>query len=391
MFERDCFRRWRSRIGVLIAFALVTAASSSAADAPCATEDSWPMFRGDPQLTGVARCSLPEDLAVLWTFETQDPITSTAAIVDGVVYVGSMDEYFYALDLKSGKLKWKYKAKGAVQSSPLVVGSLVVFGDEEGVIHALDRAKGVMRWTFVTDGQVISSANFKDGKILVGSYDDFLYCLSAKDGTLVWKHETDGYLHGSPGVIDGIVVAAGCDARLHILQVSDGKPQPSVSMGSVVGASASLVGSSVYIGTYGGEVLGIDWKAKKVAWRHRDADREFPILASAAVTDKMVITGGRDKSVRALDRESGKLVWKFATKARVDSSPVIVGERVFVGSSDGNLYGLDLKTGKKLWHYETGAPITASPAVAAGCLVVGTEDGLLYCFGSGGSARRSRP
>ena len=88
------------------------------------------MFRGDPQLTGVARCSLPEDLAVLWTFETQDPITSTAAIVDGVVYVGSMDEYFYALDLKSGKLKWKYKAMGAVQSSPLVVGSLVVFGDE---------------------------------------------------------------------------------------------------------------------------------------------------------------------------------------------------------------------------------------------------------------------
>ena len=40
------------------------------------------------------------------------------------------------------------------------------------------------------------------------------------------------------GVINGLVVAAGCDERLHILQVSDGKPQPSVSMGSVVGASA---------------------------------------------------------------------------------------------------------------------------------------------------------
>jgi outer membrane protein assembly factor BamB len=192
-------------------------------------------------------------------------------------------------------------------------------------------------------------------------------------------------------VTSGLAVAAGCDERLHILRVSDGKPQPSVSMGSVVGASAAILGSSVYIGTYGGEVLGIDWKAEKVVWRYRDPDKEFPILASAAVTDKMVITGGRDKNVRALDRESGKLLWKFATKARVESSPVIVGKRAFVGSSDGNLYGLDLQTGKKLWHYEAGAPITASPAVAAGCLVVGTEDGLLYCFGSGGSARRSQP
>ncbi|MCH8149595.1 MAG: PQQ-binding-like beta-propeller repeat protein [Planctomycetes bacterium] len=391
MFQRDSFRQWRNRLGVLIALALFTTASSSAADAPCATDECWPMFRGDPQLTGVARCSLPKDLAVLWTFETPEPITSTAAIVDGVVYVGSMDEYFYALDLMSGKLKWKYKAKGAVQSSPLVVGSLVVFGDEEGVIHALDRAKGEMRWTFVTDGQVISSANFYDGKILVGSYDGFLYCLAAKDGRLVWKHETDGYLHGSPSVMNGLVVAAGCDERLHVLQVSDGKPEPSVALGSVVGASASLGGSSVFIGTYGGEVLSIDWKAKHVAWRHRDEDKEFPILASAAITDKIVITGGRDKTVRALDRQTGKLLWKFVTKARVESSPVIVGERAFVGSSDGNLYSLSLKTGEKLWHYEAGSPISASPAVAAGCLVVGTEDGLLYCFGSAAEARRPRP
>jgi len=376
---------------VLISLPLIASASSLAVDVPRATEDSWPMFRGDPQLTGVAKSGLPKDLAVLWTFETQDPITSTAAIVDGVVYVGSMDEYFYALDLKSGKLKWKYKAMGAVQSSPLVVGSLVVFGDEEGVIHALDRANGVMRWTFVTDGQVISSANFQDGNIFVGSYDGFLYCLSAKDGTLVWKHETDGYLHGSPGIMNDVVVAAGCDERLHVLQVSDGKPRASVSMGSVVGASASLAGSNVYIGTYGGEVLQIDWNAKQVAWRYHDEDKDFPILASAAVTGKMVITGGRDKTVRALDRQTGKLLWKFVTKARVDSSPVIVGDRVFVGSSDGNLYSLALPTGKMLWHYETGAPVTASPAVAAGCLVVGTEDGLLYCFAASGSTRPKHP
>jgi outer membrane protein assembly factor BamB len=78
---------------------------------------------------------------------------------------------------------------------------------------------------------------------------------------------------------------------------------------------------------------------------------------------------------------TGKQRWVFPTRARVESSPAIVGNRVLVGSSDGKLYELDLNSGKRLWEFEAGAPITASAAVGAGRLVIGDGDGRIYAFG----------
>lgn len=364
--------------------ALIGAPGSDEAGTPDA---AWRMFRGGAALTGVAAGRLPEKLTVRWKFEALDAITSSAAIADDTVYVGGFDEMLYALGLTDGRLKWKYHAKGPVQSSPLVAGSLVVFGDDEGVIHALDRRTGEVRWTYATEGQVISSPNHHAGKVVVGSYDACLYCLDLESGTLLWKYSTEGYVHGTPAIAQDHVFAVGCDEQLHVVRVADGKARATVKIGSPSGASAAVRGPRAFVGTYGGRVLGIDWAAGRIAWAFEDPDRDFPFMGSAAATAEAVIIGGRDKRVRALDPATGKVRWTFVTRARVDSSPVVVDQRVFVGSSDGNLYALDRNSGRELWRFEAGAPITASPAVAAGCLVIGTDDGVLYCFGAAPAAR----
>src|SRR5205807_3968037 len=49
----------------------------------------WPQFRGNHALTGVATSALPDTLKLLWTYEAGESIESSAAIVNGVVYVGS--------------------------------------------------------------------------------------------------------------------------------------------------------------------------------------------------------------------------------------------------------------------------------------------------------------
>jgi outer membrane protein assembly factor BamB len=85
--------------------------------------------------------------------------------------------------------------------------------------------------------------------------------------------------------------------------------------------------------------------------------------------------------VHAIDAVTGKAVWTFATRSRVDSSPVIAAGRAYVGSSDGRLYALDVATGQKQWEFDAGSPLTASPGIASGRLVIGTVDGVLYCFG----------
>ncbi len=345
----------------------------------------WPMFRGNPQLTGVAEGTLPAKLTVLWTYDAGGPneaIESSAAIVGNRVYVGSSGGALHALALDSGKPAWKFTpANAGVKSSPTVAAGTVYFGDDSGVFHAVDADTGTERWTYQTDSEIVSSASVAGDRVLFGSYDESLYCLSRDDGKLLWRFKTQGYVHCTPAVAEGKTFISGCDGQLRVLDITDGKEIAAIDMESQTGASPAVRGDWLYVGHFGNQVLGIQWKKREIAWRYENADRPFPFYSSPALANQRVILGSRDKIVHALDAATGIEQWAFPTKGRVDSSPVVVADRVYVGSHDGNVYGLALATGEELWRFATGAPVSASPAVAAGRLVIGNEDGKLFCFG----------
>ena len=132
----------------------------------------------------------------------------------------------------------------------------------------------------------------------------------------------------------------------------------------------------------GEPVTTIAQKLKQsIRWVYKHPKRNFPFFSSAAVTADRVVLGGRDKLVHCLERSTGKELWTFTTRARVESSPAVTGNRVYIGSNDGLLYGLDLASGKKIWDFTAGAPLSASPAIGRGVMVIGSQDGILYCFG----------
>ncbi len=346
-------------------------------------EEGWPLFRGNAQLTGVAPPTLPEKLDLLWTFAAGEGIESTAAInaASRTVYVAALDSQLYALDLDSGALRWQYRAGDEIKSSPSLVDGIVYIGDESGLFHAVDAGTGERRWTFQAEAGITSSANYRDDRLFFGGYDQYLYCLAAADGTQLWRFETGGYIHGMPALIGDKVAVAGCDGFLRLLDITDGSEQTQIPLGAYVGSSAAVHKGWAYVGTFGNQILGIDLAQGQVGWTYQHPVRQFPFYASAAVTDQYLVIGGRDKLVHALHPQSGEPLWSFAAQARVDSSPVIVGERVFFGTDGGVLMALDLATGQEQWRFATGAAIAASPAVAAGRLVIGATDGQLYVFG----------
>jgi outer membrane protein assembly factor BamB len=347
---------------------------------------AWPQFRGDAQLTGVASGTLPDKLALKWTYETGDIIESSAAIVDGTVYVGAGTGDLLAIDLETGKLRWKYSTGSQIgESSPAVGNGRVFVGDLAGIVHAVDAKSGTRAWTFKTGGEVKSSPVLVNGLVLVGSYDTHLYALQEKDGGVRWKLQTNGPVHATAAVQNGVIYLGGCDERFRAVRVADGKVLFELPLGGYTGASPAIGAERAFVGTFNQDVVAFDLRAKRALWRFRDPEREFPYYSSAALlrrgTDTIVVVGGRDKRVHAIDAKSGKAAWTFITRARVDSSPAIAGGRVYVGSSDGKLYALDGATGQKQWEFDAGDAITASPAIAGGRLVVGAQDGRIYCFG----------
>ena len=343
-------------------------------------KDDWTLFRGNALQTGASSEKLPDKLAELWTFATKDIIEGAPAVQGGVVYVASLDEHLYALDLAKGSQKWKYHG-GPFKASPSVRDGRVYVGDGDGVFHCVDAENGKKKWTFKTDGEITSSANFSGDFVLFGSYDESLYCLT-KDGKEKWTFKTSGPVNGSPVVADGKTFVAGCDSAIHVLDVAKGKELAAVNLTGQAAATAAVIGDRLYVGNMNNDVQAVDLKKEKVAWTFTPAKLPQPFFASAAVTDQYVVAASRNKRVYALDRKTGEAKWTFVTGGRVDSSPVVAGGRVYVGSLDGSLYVLDLKTGRQVQKIDLDGPVTGSPAVAAGRLLVGTQKGTLYCFGA---------
>src|SRR4051812_30444618 len=143
----------RAVIGTIVTLAL----PAGSLFAQQVTTSSWPQFRGNPELTGVASSTLPSALKVLWTFDAGDVIESSAAIADGTVFVGSAAGELVALDLQSGAVRWRYRTGEIGESSPAVGNGVVYIGDLSGVLHAVDAQSGKARWTFKTAGEIRSS------------------------------------------------------------------------------------------------------------------------------------------------------------------------------------------------------------------------------------------
>ena len=342
----------------------------------------WPLYRGDALMSGVGRAKLPEQLDERWVFKTKNAIEGAPAVVNGTVYVGSLDKFLYAIDLATGKDKWSVKL-GAFRASPSVRGDRLYIGDIDGRFYCVNIADGKTLWKFECDGEISSGCNFHGDNILFGSHDSTLYCLDA-NGKKVWDVKTEGPVNGSPVVVGDTTFVAGCDEVLHILDAKTGKELGSVPLGGQAAATAAVSGDVSYVGTMTNQVVAIDWKKRTKLWDFEARVQSQPFFSSAVVTPDLIVAGSRDRKVYGLDRKTGKSLWNFETDGAVDGSPVVVGNRIYVGclSNDGNFYVLDLKSGKKVQELNLDSPVTGSVAVGPDCILVGTDKGSLYCLGA---------
>ncbi len=354
---------------------------------------SWPSFRNGNQLRGITTSALPDKLEVLWKEPLKDGMTSTAAIVGSHVIAGSLGGELICFERLTGKRVWTYLSAERKKpddfipgfgSSPTVTNKQVFIGDEDGKFHAVDRSTGKRAWLFETGAEIIASAAIVGDNVIFGSYDSTLYCLRMEDGKRVWEFRTQDRINGSPAIAGGLTFVTGCDQHLRAIDIKTGKEKFDLPLNQFMISSPAVLDSMLYVGTHESEVLAIDITKPDIVWRFQEKGKEQPYHSSAAVTNDLVIIGGQDKLLHALDRKTGKQVWSYAANGQINSSPVVVGKRIFFGSNDGHLYEVGIDDGKQRWKQKLGRQVSSSPAVGEGCLVIGAEgtEGSIYCFGT---------
>jgi eukaryotic-like serine/threonine-protein kinase len=384
-------RRFLQTTAALGAASIVSGRSAWATEKPA---DEWTTFRNGPQLLGVAATTLPDKLEQLWEVPTPDGVVSTPVIRDGKVYVGTLVGYLLCLDLATGKELWRYRSIESTDEKEFasgfaaaigIAGDKVFAGDDQGVFHAVDAATGKKAWTLATDSEIVGGPSFLGDRVLFGSHDGKLYCLNQSDGASVWTFETQGPVNATPTLAGGFTFITGCDKPiLRVVDTATGRQHMEVPLNELLIASAAVVDDILYFGTDAGSVIALDWKNQKRLWTYSVPNREQQIHSSPAISGNILVIGSRDKHLHAIDRTTGKGLWTFPTRAKIDVSPVIVGDRVFFGSADKFLYGVSLKDGKQVWKQSVGQAVSGSPAVAANRLVIGTEtnSGRILCFGA---------
>jgi outer membrane protein assembly factor BamB len=121
----------------------------------------------------------------LWSYTTggsQNYFTTSPAVANGVVYIGSRDGDVYAFNGTNGAQIWKVTAGHWLFSSPAVVNGVVYLGSGDGNLYALNSANGAVYWNYTINSTpnnyVYSSPAVDNGVIYIGSGDHQLYALT---------------------------------------------------------------------------------------------------------------------------------------------------------------------------------------------------------------------
>src|SRR6185295_13226913 len=116
-------------------------------------------------------------------------VTSSPAVVNGVVYVGGFDGVLYALDAETGTTQWTFLSEFERRFE-----GKRLHGYPPGYQTIPDS------WDLYT-----SSPAVFNGRVYFGSGDGNVYAVDAKTGLLQWKFATGDVVHTSPAVVGGTV------------------------------------------------------------------------------------------------------------------------------------------------------------------------------------------
>ena len=90
--------------------------------------NDYPMFNYDLQNTSAPDTEGPTgEVVQAWSYPTQGVVTTAPAVVDGKVYFGSEDNYFYCLSADDGSEIWKFDAGGMISGGSPTVRDGVVY------------------------------------------------------------------------------------------------------------------------------------------------------------------------------------------------------------------------------------------------------------------------
>ncbi|HET7198309.1 MAG TPA: outer membrane protein assembly factor BamB [Burkholderiales bacterium] len=331
----------------------------------------------------------------LWTAQVGDAgrFVFEPAFADGAVYAAARDGTVVRLDAASGRETWRASAGVPLSAGVGSDGRVVAVATEEGVVAALEAASGKPLWRARVSSEVLAAPAVADGLVVVRSLDNRVFAFDAKDGKRRWVYQrapTSLIVRVPSGVVlDGESAYAGFrGGKLAAIALSNGGQRWEATVALPKGATElervtdvvgepALEGREICAAAYQGKVACFEAASGRTLW-----SREVSSLTGVSTDPRYAFVADDSGAVQALDRSSGRSVWKQDKLLhRGLSLPVPVGELVAVGDFEGYVHFLARETGAFAARYATGGgAVQAAPLRLPFGVLVQTQKGELHAI-----------
>jgi outer membrane protein assembly factor BamB len=282
---------------------------------------------------------------VVWKKDFGRCTAASPAVGDGVVYQPLMDPspcrehdqdapgFIVAMNARTGRELWRFRA-GVIESPPLLRDGILYFGSWDRKFYALDTRTRRVKWSFETGDKVKGGAAYANGTIFFASYDDKVYALDARTGEERWAAGGNGNFYATPAVAYGRVFVGNTDGRVYAFGAKSGNLLWARSTGDYVYSSAAVWNKTVYVGSYDGSFYALDAATGDVRWSF---DAGGAISGASTVLAGNVYFSTLERRTFALDARTGQKRWQFRDGKY---TPVVADEERVYLTGYSRIYGL---------------------------------------------------
>ena len=222
----------------------------------------------------------------------------------------------YSINKEYDKVKelWIVKTAAGIYSSPVIYNKNVYVGDDLGFLSCYSLSSGKKMWEFKSGNRIVGTPAASNGVVVFGSADKKIYGVNAKTGKLCWEYTAKEAVLGAVTIDNGIA----------------------------------------YIGASDHTFRAIDVKTGKLRWEYTDV--KGYIETRPLIYEGKVIFGAWDNNLYALDKESGRELWKWnGNLTRMHFSPAAVwpvaaNGKVFITDPQRAMTAIDANSGKTIWR-----------------------------------------
>lgn len=270
--------------------------------------------------------------------------------------------------------------KKYVKITPAIVADRIVVADAYGLIVTLNRFTGDRVWQTrvgepdrrrmfdLTDRSdhsfLFGGVGVGRGKVFVGTVRGHLIALKVEDGEEIWRTLLSGEVLAPPAVAEEVVVVQTGDGKMHALELDSGDSRWIFDTQNPIlllqGTASPVIASPLAIaGFANGLVAAINLESGLPVWEQRvtmpegttELDRIVDVDGKPLVLDRIVYAASHQGKVRAMNRESGDIIWE-ATQPSYHALTSSMN-RIFVVRDDNIVVAIHQDSGDELWRQDS--------------------------------------